>query len=240
MIPGLFVTGTDTGVGKSRVAAAIASILKDSGRSVGVLKPVASGVEVRDDGSWSCEDAEVLGSAIGGNVDPARIAPLRLERPLAPSVAARLDGIGWDHGEITRIVLEARDWWADRAEILIVEGVGGLLCPLAEGSTLADLAIALDYPLIVVARRSLGTLNHTLLTAEAARIRGLRVAGVILNGSEPTASEEAEASNAEELSRRLGGVPVLADLPHQHGGSSLCDGLRSLDWYRRARPPRRG
>ena len=80
---------------------------------------------------------------------------------------------------------EALDWWAGRAEVMVVEGVGGLLCPLAEGTTVADLAVALDYPLLVVARRGLGTLNHTLLTSRPRRLRALRVAGLVLNSAEP-------------------------------------------------------
>ena len=120
---------------------------------------------------------------------------------------------------------------------MVVEGVGGLLCPLAEGMTVADLAIALDYPLVVVARRGLGTLNHTLLTVEAALARGLRVAGVVLNGSEPTADPLAEATNPGELARRLPGVAVLAEVPH--GEDALTGGgLGVVDWWGRALVPR--
>ena len=108
----------------------------------------------------------------------------------------------------------ALGWWAEHADVIVVEGVGGLLCPLAEGSTVADLAVALDYPLVIVARRGLGTLNHALLTVEAARLRGLRIAGIILNGSEPATNAAAEATNAVELAGRVAGVAVLADVPH--------------------------
>jgi dethiobiotin synthetase len=98
---------------------------------------------------------------------------------------------------------------------MVVEGVGGLLCPIAEGATVADLAIALDYPLLVVAHRGLGTINHTLMTVEAARTRGLRVAGLLLNGARPTTDPIAESTNAEELSRRLPGVAILGEWPHR-------------------------
>src|SRR5262249_56827531 len=98
-------------------------------------------------------------------------------------------------------------WWSERADVIVVEGLGGLLSPLAEKMTVADLAIRLDYPLVIVARRGLGTLNHTLLTIEAARRRGLRVAGIVLNSPLPAASVDlalAEATNADELVRWLG------------------------------------
>ena len=121
---------------------------------------------------------------------------------------------------------------------MIVEGVGGLLCPLAEGITVADLAIRLDYPVVVVARRSLGTLNHTLLTVEAALARALRVAGVILNGAEPTTDPIAEATNPAELARRLGPVPILAVLPHEIGDTAAAVVVNDLDWYNRASGPR--
>jgi hypothetical protein len=119
--------------------------------------------------------------------------------------------------DVLKAVDDCLAWWSERADVILVEGVGGLLCPLAEGATIADLAIALDYPLVIVGHRGLGTLNHTLLTVEAARSRGLRIAGVILNGARPSIDPIAENSNAEELALRLGGVAILADWPHVEG-----------------------
>jgi dethiobiotin synthetase len=121
----------------------------------------------------------------------------------------------------------------------VVEGVGGFLCPLTDDATVADLAIRLDFPLVVVARRGLGTLNHTLLTVEAAHLRGLRLAGVVLNGAEPPANALAEATNREELSRRLDRVAVLAELDHVPDPAVLWKGLDGVDWYGWARPARR-
>lgn len=236
-LPGLFVVGTDTGVGKTCVAAAIARGLAAEGRRVGVLKPVATGAERRGDG-WRIEDAERLIEAVGGGVEQARVTPLAFEEPLAPPVAARRAGDPLQPGRVLEAVAGALDWWAGRAEVMVVEGVGGLLCPLAEGMTVADLAVALDYPLVVVARRGLGTLNHTLLTVEAARHRGLRLAGIILNGSGPTADPVAEATNPDELSRRLDDVSLLADLPHGVDPGALSAAMGALDWEGRARVPR--
>lgn len=230
-LPGLFVTGTDTGVGKTRVAAAIARRLVAEGYRVGVLKPVATDVSRPD-------DADLLIEAIGGGVPLEQVVPIRFEQPLAPVVAARLSGTPLEQDRVNRAVAEALDWWSDRADVVIVEGVGGLLCPLAEGTTVADLAIRVDYPLIVVARRGLGTLNHTLLTIEAARRRELRVAGVVLNGSEPTTDPLAEATNPVELSRRLNGVSVLADIPYTHDDLACSTCLACVDWYGRCSPAR--
>lgn len=229
-LPGLFVVGTDTGVGKTVVASSIARSWRAAGHRVGVLKPVASGARSEGERLIS-DDAERLIEAIGGGVSQEHVAPILFEEPLAPSVAARRQGKPLLMAEVIRAVDESLAWWETRAEVMVVEGVGGLLCPLAEGSTIADLAIALDFPLVIVAHRGLGTLNHTLLTVEAARSRSLRIAGVILNGSRPTTDPAAEASNFEELSLRLDGVAILAEWPHQQqfGRSSVAP--EAGDWY---------
>lgn len=236
-LPGLFVVGTDTGVGKTRVASALARKLIRDGRHVGVLKPVATGATCVA-GRWQSEDAERLIEAIGGGVTVERVAPIVFEEPLAPSVAARRAGSLLTQDTVEAAVAQALHWWAERAEVMVVEGIGGLLCPLAEGTTLADLAIALDYPLVIVARRGLGTLNHTLLTVEAARLRALRIAGLVLNSPDPPTGSAAESTSAEELARRLPGLAILAELPHGET-FALPDRLDFVDWYEQARPPRR-
>jgi dethiobiotin synthetase len=236
-LPGLFVVGTDTGVGKTVVASAIAGLLVAQGHRVGVLKPVATGAS-RENGEWESDDGEALLDALAERAPRDRVVPLAFEPPLAPPVAARCAGetLAWE--DVERATSDALQWWHSRADVMVVEGVGGLLCPLAEGATVADLAVSLDYPLVVVARRGLGTLNHTLLTVEAARLRGLRIAGVLLNGAEPTANPLAEATNRAELARRLEGVPVLAELPHEPDRRVLLDHLRPIDWYSRTGRPR--
>ncbi len=236
-LPGLFVVGTDTGVGKTRVASTLARTWTADGRRVGVLKPISTG-GVRRDGDLGSPDADALIGAIGLGVPHRRVAPLIFEEPLAPAVAARRLGRPLGPAAVQSAVAEAMAYWQARADALIVEGVGGLLCPIAEGWTVADLATWLDYPLLVVARRGLGTLNHTLLTVEAALGRGVRVAGVVLNGSEPTTDPLAEATNAEELSRRLGPVPILAEWPYQEQAGPAEVALEARGWYDRARPPR--
>jgi dethiobiotin synthetase len=239
MIAGLFVVGTDTGVGKTRIAAGIARAMAREGRRVGVVKPVATGA-VRDGDGWRVDDADGLIAAIGGGVTTAEVCPIAFAEPLAPPVAARRSGRLLNADEVFDATLAAiRHWQTQRAaEVMVIEGVGGLLCPLAEGITVADLAVRLDYPLVVVARRGLGTLNHTLLTVEAAVSRSLRVAGVVLNGAEPTTGTIAEATNPSELARRLGPIPILANLPHEPGGQATSVVLDGLDWYNRASRPR--
>ncbi|WP_152053419.1 dethiobiotin synthase [Tautonia marina] len=236
---GLLVTGTDTAVGKTRVSSAIVATLVAQGERVGVLKPLASGAD-RVEGHLRWDDTERLIAALGRDVPRDRVTPITFEAPLAPPVAARLAGQPLAFDRVLEATREAIAWWAGPggAELMIVEGVGGLLCPIAEGATLADLAVRLDYPLLIVARRGLGTLNHTLLTVEAARSRGLRVAGVILNGSEPTGDPVAEATNPIELSRWLGDVPLLVEVPHGSDPTALLGGRPDLKWKGRAAAPR--
>lgn len=238
MVRGLFVSGTDTGVGKTRIAAGIVAQLREQGRRVGVVKPVASGAERGADGRLFWSDAETLARAAGG-VDPGRVVPIRFETPLAPPVASRREGTLLEYGTVREATERAIAWWlGEGAEIVVVEGVGGLLCPLAEGATVADLAVDLDFPVVIVARRGLGTLNHTLLTLEVARARGLRVAGVVLNGAEPPGDPIAESTNVEELSRWLGGVALLGEVDFDPGGPVVPPSLHLVDWYGWAQPPR--
>ena len=237
-LPGLFVVGTDTGVGKTHVASAIARSWRASSHRVGVLKPVASGAEFSG-GRLISNDAERLIEAAGGGIPHERVAPIVFEEPLAPPVAARRRGAPLAMDEVRRVVDGCLAWWEGRADVMVVEGVGGLLCPLAEGATIVDLAIFLDYPLLIVAHRGLGTLNHTLLTVEVARSRGLRVAGVVLNGARPTVDPIAEGSNAEELALRLEGVAVLAEWRHMAPFDLASVAPEAGDWYDLAKPPRR-
>jgi dethiobiotin synthetase len=240
-LPGLFVVGTDTGVGKTHIAVAIARALTASGRIVGVLKPVATGATPIE-GGWRVDDADRLIGAIGGVATTAEVCPIAFAEPLAPPVAARRVGSLLTAEDVIGSTFAALGHWRDSrgAEINVVEGVGGLLCPLAEGITVADLAVKLDYPLVVVARRGLGTLNHTLLTVEAALARGLRVAGVILNGAEPTADPVAEATNPAELARRLGPIPILADFPHEPSPEASGGGILSHAAPHPGPPPQGG
>ncbi|HUE17421.1 MAG TPA: dethiobiotin synthase [Planctomycetaceae bacterium] len=209
MTTGLFVKATDTGVGKTYLTALIARSLREIGVPVGAYKPVCSGAEIAPDGTVSWADVRTLAAAIGGDFDAGRVCPQRLRAPLAPPVAAKMEGVPLDFDGMQ----SGAAWWEGRVDVLLVEGVGGLLCPLTEEQSIADLAVALAYPLLVVARLGLGTINHTLLTVEAARQRGLRVAGVVLNEAEPPTSAAGTDENASEIARRAN-VPVLGVVRH--------------------------
>ena len=174
---GLFVTGTDTGVGKTVVTAALALALKARGVDVGVVKPVQTGEG----------DAGALKSWAGLAEEPEEIAPFSFRAPLAPLAAARLEGRTLALGEVVARVRAL----AERHEVVLIEGAGGLLVPVGPGWTIADLAAALGLPLLVVARAGLGTVNHTLLTIEVARRAGLEVAAVVLNGDDAIADSNA-------------------------------------------------
>jgi dethiobiotin synthetase len=230
---GLFVTATDTGVGKTYVTALIARALRTAGHRVGAYKPVCSGAEITADGTVSWSDVATLTDAIGSGFESERVCPIRFQAPLAPNVAARRE-----HATINfHALCEGARWWQGRVEILLVEGVGGLLCPLTDGETIADLAVTLNYPLLIVARLGLGTINHTLLTVEAAHARGLSVAGIVLNEAEPLASLSGTEENPVEIERRTQ-IPVLGIL--RHGRSSLTqpDGSPApVDWATLARCP---
>jgi len=226
---GVFVTGTDTGVGKTWVAASLARFLSRRGLGVAVCKPVETGVE---DISLPGPDARLLLEACGRDWPLEQVAPYRLTRPLAPDQAARIDDVRLD---LNRMV-EAIDSLAEQADFVIVEGAGGLMVPLCGGLLIADLARQIDLPLLVVARAGLGTINHTLLTSFAARQMDLDLAGIIINGV-PEAPSEAEA-NAPHAIASLASAPLLATLPQVEtdipkGIDLLADALEnspSLPW----------
>ena len=122
-----------------------------------------------------------LSEAVGGGFPEERICPQRFAAPLAPPEAARQENLTVD----PVLLRTGIEWWEQRVEVLLVEGVGGLLCPLTDTETIVDLAVDLAWPLVIVARNSLGTINHTLLTIEAARNRDLQIAGLVLNRPDP-------------------------------------------------------
>jgi dethiobiotin synthetase len=188
---GVFVTGTDTDVGKSVVTAALASALRHAGIPVRALKPVASGVPSGLPG----EDAALLGRAAGHA--PASL--VRLVTPVSPHRAANLEGVAIDAEALLRWIRE------NSGRVTLVEGAGGWEVPITPHFRMSQLARALGWPVLVVARNKLGVLNHTLLTVEAIRHRGLVAAGVVLVGD---AGDPSCAHNAHDLAEALGDVAV--------------------------------
>ena len=206
---GIFITGTDTGVGKSIASAAIAMLLKRKGLSVGVMKPVTSGCLERE-GRLVSEDAELLCYAAGVPCTPD-CAPYLLKAPLAPSMAASLEGVRIDF----QVIRDAYLRLSEQFDFVIVEGAGGLMVPLAGGLLISDLATHLGLPVAVVARPGLGTINHTLLTTFCARSMGLEVKGVIVNRypEHPGQAEE----YAPHLLSSLSGALLLGVFPEVEG-----------------------
>lgn len=204
---GLFITGTDTGVGKTFVAGALASLLRARRIDVGVMKPVETGCPRRD-GRHAPQDALYLRER-AGTADPLdEICLYALEMPAAPSVAADAAGIAID---LDRIAAGFRDLVA-RHQLTLVEGAGGLLVPLTDAADYTHLIQKLRIPVLLVARTSLGTINHTLLTYYWARHRELSVLGVVVNS--PTGPPgPAEEANLEALARRLP-TPLLGRVPY--------------------------
>lgn len=223
---GLFFTGTDTGVGKTFVVSAVARLLRDRGHPVAVSKPVATGA-VRREGRWCSDDTLRLCAAAGLGAEAwERVTPWAFPDAVAPPVAASVQNV---HLKLADLA-EAVRMLGRPGAVLLVEGVGGLLCPLTERETVADLAALLELPLVVVARRSLGTLNHTLLTLEVAEARRLPVAGVVVNACAPTAGL-AEETNVAELRKRIH-VPLLAVVPYQQDPQVTDLALLvAVDWW---------
>ena len=224
---GLFITATDTGAGKTFVTAAVARALRGRGAAVRVCKPVATGAEWVG-GRWLSDDTRILAEA-AGDWDYDAVTPWAFPTPAAPPVAARLAAAELRLDGLAESVRRR----AAGGALVLVEGVGGLLCPLTRRETVADLAAELGLPLVVVARRSLGTLNHALLTLEAAQARRLAVAGVVVSETTPV-SGPAEESNVEELRRRIR-VPLLAVFSYRPGGApGECPEAAAVDWVRLA------
>lgn len=198
----VFVTGTDTGCGKTAVACALARTVRATGRRVRVLKPIETGCE-----HGVPADARALAEAAGDDAPLERLCPYRLALPAAPEVAARAEGMSIDVARIEAALARARN----DADLVIVEGAGGLLVPVTADLDMAGLARRLGLPLLVAARAALGTINHTLLTLEAAGARELRILGVVVSHTNP-ALAAADRRNLDLLLERLP-VPFLGELP---------------------------
>jgi dethiobiotin synthetase len=198
-VRGVFVAGTDTGVGKSILAAAVCAGLAARGEGVAAFKPVVTGTD-DEPGEWP-PDHELLAAVASVGQSPEDVAPLRFGPPVSPHYAAELAGLGI---EPPQLVAHARAQ-AERADLLVAEGVGGLLVPLTPGYLIRDLALDLDLPLVIAARPGLGTINHTLLTLEAARTAGLDPMGVVMT---PWPEDDDMARSNRDTVASLGNVEV--------------------------------
>ena len=228
MTRGIFVTGTDTGVGKTHVTALLLVELRRRGVRVAAFKPIACGRGGRN-------DARIYHALMDNEVPLDTINPIYLRLPLAPSVAAKLERRRMD----LRKVFTSYKRLAGNYEVVLVEGAGGLLVPILENYFVADLAKALKLPLLVVARLGLGTINHSLLTVRQARAHGLKVAGLVLNDTVGRKRGLAERTNIEVVPT-LCRVPFLGVVPHGKSGAAaaarrLCDQLFGKPAYARGK-----
>ncbi len=200
---GLFVTGTDTDVGKTIISSGLAAVLKEKGMDVGVFKPLLSGI-ARDD---SVSDTSLLKELSQTSLSHEEITPFGFKEPLAPYVAGKLEG----KSVSIEAVINHWENIKETHECFIVEGAGGISVPLGEGFLVSDLIKALQLPIIIVARPNLGTFNHIYLTVQYARSQGLPIAGIVINGinDPPELAEKTNPALIKEFCR----VPILGITP---------------------------
>ena len=205
--PGLFVTGTDIGVGKTLIAGAIARILTEKGTKVGVFKPIATGCHRSWDGLTSY-DTEFLADCANSELSVSTITPVGYLTRAAPIVSAAYDKSAIDFAKIATAYKKI----CQASEIVIVEGIGGARVPLTMEFDLLDLAVEFDLPVIIVARPNQGTINHTLMTIDCVRAAKLKVAGIVINGYDGTRAEIAEET-VEQVIAQCAGVKILSVVP---------------------------
>jgi dethiobiotin synthetase len=227
-VPGLFITGTDTDVGKTVLACAIAATLADAGHGVRVFKPVVTGIGDAQPGR--APDHDLLRAAARSSQSAQSVAPYRFDPPVSPHLAAESAGT---HVEPLHLLGACAQAGAG-GDVMVVEGVGGLLVPLARDYLVRDLAVALGFPVVVAARPGLGTISHTLMTVECARAAGLHVRAVVLTPwtDDPTTVER---SNMETIGR-ITKLDVLG-LPRQDAcRPAVVPGLPVESWLGQPRP----
>jgi len=212
---GVFITGTDTGVGKTIVSSAIALGLQQKGVKVGIMKPVQTGAIMKEGDRFS-SDAEFMKKALGeeGRKPDSPFSfnphiPYLLKEPLAPFVAAQCEEVDIEPSRI----LQAAEWLQGHYSFLVVEGAGGIMVPVSQDYLMIDLIRNLGFPVVLVARATLGTINHTLLTLEALRNKDIPIVGVVLNHASFSPVGICEKTNPEVI-EAFGKVNILGVLPH--------------------------
>ncbi len=205
---GLFITGNDTDVGKTHVAAMIARAVVASGARVGVYKPAGSACRMEDNRLVS-DDAVELSRAAGSPGDLEHVCPQRFAAPLAPHLAAVKEGKALD----SKLLRSGLDYWRERSDFLLIEGAGGLMSPMSDSEYVADLARDFGYPLLIVARNQIGVINQTIQTLIAARTihEGPAVAGIMLNRAAPPDNDPSVPDNRRQLEIHCD-APLLAEV----------------------------
>jgi dethiobiotin synthetase len=209
---GVFITGTDTGVGKTLVTATLALYLKKRGLTVGVMKPIETGVSA---GKEARSDAARLRSIVESEETLGAIRPYSFELPVAPLTAAQLSGLSINLGTIGKIYRLL----SGRYECMVIEGVGGVQVPITHSDNVLSLIKCLRLPVVVVGRSGLGGINHALLTIEALQRQKIRILALVLNRTHPVRSALARVQERStlEILRKQAGVAVLGPLPYEPG-----------------------
>lgn len=234
---GLFVTGTEPGVGKTLIAGAIAKILTDDGKKVGVFKPIATGCNRHWEGLKSC-DTEFLANCANSDLSFSTITPVGYVTSAAPIVGALQERNPIDFDSIAAAYKDI----CENSDIVIVEGIGGVRMPLTVEFDLLDLAVEFSLPLVVICRLGPGTINHVLMTIDCIRAAKLKIAGVVLNGYSATETTVAEET-AGMIIAQCSGVNVLCDVPFdetvdiesQSLGEMVVPSLANCEWAELAR-----
>jgi len=229
---GLFITATDTGVGKTLVTGAISRFLTRKGVRVGVFKPIATGCKLVREGLVS-SDAEFLAHCSNSPFSLEEINPIRYHEPLAPLVAARLAGREIDWEELCL----AYHNLTSKCEAILVEGIGGVMVPLEEGYLVVDMMAEMKLPVLIVSGSKLGSINHSLLTVSACQEAGLVIAGIVINSYNPEGKDLSEESNPKVITE-ITGIPVLTIIPYDKDscvekgllGEDAWAAIKMVDW----------
>ncbi len=230
--PGLFITGTDFGVGKTLIAGAIAGILTETGINVGVFKPIATGCHRSWDGLTSY-DTEFLADCANSELPVSTITPISYLTCAVPIISAAYDKSVINFDKIATAYKKI----CQDSNIVIVEGIGGVRVPLTIEFDLLDLSVEFDLPVVIVARLNPGTINHTLMTIDCVRAAKLKIAGIVINGYDGTRVEVAE-DTVEQVIAQCGGVKILSVVPFDETvdikapclGEVIVDSLTDCDW----------
>ena len=233
---GLFITGTDIGVGKTLIAGCIAKILSDKGLKVGVFKPIGTGCHRSWEGLVGY-DAEFLADCANSNLPLSAINPVSYLTSAAPLVCAANEKRPVDFNAIKT----AYHTVCENADIVIIEGINGVRTPLTIEFDLLDLAAEFNLPVVIVARPSPGTINHTLMTIDCLYAAQLKIAGAVINGYDATKATIAE-NTCHQIINQCTGVNILAivpfdqtvDVQHQNSGELTLQPLLECDWEKLA------
>jgi len=231
---GLFITGTDTGVGKTLIAGAIANLLTKAGNKTGVFKPIATGCEKSREGLVSA-DAEFLAFCADTDLPLSVINPVKYLTPAAPIACEEFENRHVDFEPIATAYTHI----CQTSDIVIVEGIGGVRVPISQDIDVLDLAKWFQLPVVIVARHNLGTINHTLLTIDAVRNAGLKLAGVVINGYDPYEATKDEET-APAIIAHCGQTEILAIIPRDENssveqallGPDITETIAESDWLK--------